>query len=390
MTLSVIGLGKLGACTAACFAAKGYDVIGIDINPDFVNAINQHRAPVYEPRLQDLITESKDRFTATHDYSQAIEKTDITFLIVPTPSREDGHFSDAYLIEALKPLATALKNKKAFHIFVITSTVSPGTINSRLIPVIEEYSGKKFNQDFGMAYNPEFIALGSVVTDFLNPDMVLIGESSPEVGAKLEAIYRDVCETTPYYAHMSLVSGEIAKISVNSYVTMKISFANTLASLCEEIEGTEVDRITAALGADKRISPHYLKGGLGFGGPCFPRDNRAFLAFAKEFGIDAALAKATDDINHTQNARLCEHIKAICQNMKINKVAVFGLSYKPFTPVIEESPAIKLISMLTKNGVNVVAYDPLAMDGAKAVFGDAIEYAESIKEGFASASVCIL
>lgn len=186
MTLSVIGLGKLGVCTAACLAAKGYDVLGVDINPDFVDAVNGGQAPVHEPRLQDLITQSCDRLRATLSYEKALIESSITFLIVPTPSREDGHFSDAFLQDALKPLAMALKNKHAFHTFVITSTVSPGTIDNVLIPLIEKYSDKKFNQDFGIAYNPEFIALGSVITDFLNPDMVLIGESSQRVGdAKL-------------------------------------------------------------------------------------------------------------------------------------------------------------------------------------------------------------
>lgn len=377
MKLSVVGLGKLGACTAACFAAKGYEVVGVDINADFVAAVNAGKAPVYEPRLDELIQASKGRFTATQDLQSIVYDTDITFLIVPTPSQEDGHFSDAYLQKALRPLAQALSTKENFHTFVITSTVSPGTIDQRLIPLLEKESGKKINQDFGLAYNPEFIALGSVITDFLTADMVLIGESCSQVGEQLQSIYETVCESNPYIARMSLVSAEIAKISVNSYVTTKISFANTLASLCEEIDGAEVDQITAALGADKRIAPHYLKGGLGYGGPCFPRDNRAFAAFAATYGIDAKIAKATDGINEVQNQRLCEHIASICDAKNIKSVVILGLSYKPYTPVIEESPAIKLISLLIKKGIKVVAYDPLAMDATRDMFADKIEYAES-------------
>ena len=389
MRISVIGLGKLGACTAACFSAKGHEVIGVDINSQYVEAINNGQAPVYEPRLQELVTQSKGRLSATNHFNEAIEKSDITFLIVPTPSREDGHFSDQYLQDALVPLSVAFKDKNAFHTFVITSTVSPGTINKTLIPLIEKYSQKKFNQDFGVAYNPEFIALGSVITDFLNPDMLLIGESSERVGQQLEEIYRTVCETRPYIARMSLISAEIAKISLNSYVTMKISFANTLASLCEEIEGANVDDITAALGADKRIAPYYLKGGLGFGGPCFPRDNRAFAAFGAQYNVDVKLAKATDKTNQVQNERLCNHIKAICEKNNVNKVAIIGLSYKPCTPVIEESPAVKLIASLIRSNIKVVAYDPLAIENAKDYFDNTIDYAASVKECFLAASVCI-
>ena len=215
MRLSVIGLGKLGACAAACFSAKGFEVIGVDINKDFVDAINNVKAPVYEPRLQELIDASNGRLEATQEYEYALMNSDTTFLIVPTPSKGDGHFSDRYLKDALKHLAEAFKKKKAYHIFVITSTVSPGTTEESLIPLIENISDKKLNKDFGIAYNPEFIALGSVITDFLNPDMVLVGESNTHVGDELEKIYRAVSENKPYIARMSIVSAEIAKISIN-------------------------------------------------------------------------------------------------------------------------------------------------------------------------------
>jgi len=390
MKISVIGLGKLGACTAVCFSAKGYEVIGVDINADLVAAINQGIAPFYEPRLQELIDRSKDRFCATEDFTVAIEQSNITFLIVPTPSRPDGHFSDQYLQDALRLLSEALRNKKEFHTFVITSTVSPGTINKKLVPLIEKYSKKTLNKEFGIAYNPEFIALGSVITDFLNPDLVLIGESCLQVGDQLEAMYKRVCETDPYVARMSINSAEIAKISINSYVTTKISFANTLASLCEEIEDADVDDITAALGADKRISPYYLKGGLGFGGPCFPRDNRAFAAFAADLGIDAKLAKATDGINQFQNDRLCQHINQICVKKGVNKVAILGLSYKSCTPVIEESAAIKIIKSLLHKNIELTVYDPLAMESAKKMFAETINYADSIKSCLAAATVCLV
>ena len=390
MKLSVIGLGKLGACTAACFAAKAHEVIGVDIVVENVNAINRGMPPIYEPRLQELITQGRAHLSATLDFSEALHRSDISFLIVPTPSRPDGHFSDHYLRDALIPLAQALKHKQSFHTFVITATVSPGTTQAVLLPLIEEYSGKKLNVDFGMAYNPEFIALGSVIDDFLHPDMVLIGESSHYVGQQLEKLYLSVCETQPYMAHMSINSAEIAKISLNTYVTMKISFANTLSNVCAKMPDTNVDDITRALGADKRIAPSYLKGGLGFGGPCFPRDNRAFAAFAAEYGVDAWLAKATDTINDQQNQILCQWVRAICAQRKISNIGILGLSYKPYTPVIEESPAIKLIQALLKNNVTITVYDPLAIENTKALFGEQIRYAISIKDCLEQAAIGII
>ena len=389
--LSVIGLGKLGACTAACLAARGFDVIGVDINEDSVRAINRGEMPVYEPQLQAFITAAGARLRATTQYPDAMEASDITFLIVPTPVQADGQFSDKYLVEALTHLALAFRRtRKAYHLFVITSTVSPGTTDQRVIPLIERVSGKALGRDFGVCYNPEFIALGSVIRDFLNPDMVLIGESDRHSGNELVSIYRHVCQNEPLIARMSVVSAEITKISLNAYVTMKISFANTLASICEAIPGADLDRITEALGADRRISPHTLKGGLPFGGPCFPRDNRAFAAFADRLGVDAKLAKASDEMNGYRAERVADFVVRQLSTGGRPRVSILGLAYKANTPVVEESPAIQIIQRLLKKRAGITVYDPLALDGARAVFGDRISYARSVKECVAGSAVCVI
>jgi UDPglucose 6-dehydrogenase len=392
MRLSVIGLGKLGACSAACFAAKGFEVIGVDINKVFVDAINNGKAPVFEPGLQEFIARSQGRLKATQDYAEAIRNSEVTFLIVPTPSRQDGHFSDKYIQDALKHLAAAFRDvPKKYHLFVITSTVSPGTTGERLIPLIESVSGKKMNRDFGVCYHPEFIALGSVISDFLNPDLLLIGESDKTAGDRLVGIYDKVCDNKPFIARMSLISAEITKISLNSYITMKISFANTLANLCEAIPGAHIDDITNALGADRRISPYYLKGGLSFGGPCFPRDNRAFAAFAQKYGIDAGLAKTTDEVNRFQIDHLVKKILECMAEGPNNVVAVLGLAFKPNTRVIEESPGVKIIEeLLKKKDVEIIVYDPLAMENARAHFGDNILYASSVKDSLSNASIGVI
>ena len=389
--LSVVGLGKLGICNAACFASMGYPVIGVDINKNTVDLLNEGKTLIEEPGLKELIAASAGKIQATQDYAEALTNSDTTFLIVPTPSRPDGHFSDRYLQEALRHLAEAFKKKNAYHLFVITSTVSPGTIEANLIPLIESISGKKLNKDFGVCYNPEFIALGSVIKDFLNPDMVLIGESDKMAGDKLHDIYTAVCKSKPCIARMSIISAEITKISLNSYVTMKISFANTLANICQSIPKANIDDITKALGADRRISPYFLKGGLSYGGPCFPRDNRAFSAFAQKYGIDAKLAKTTDDINNFQVTHLRDLVLEYTpdENNK-NVISILGLAYKPNTPIIEESPSIKLIEELLEKDLEIIVYDPLAMDNARAYFGDNVLYASSVKDCFAHSSLFII
>ena len=253
--ISVIGLGKLGLCTAACFAESGYTVVGIDNNPDVVREIQNGIAPHQEPGLQELLTRVSSNIDAKQsDYQYCIEKTDTTFLIVPTPSTPDGGFSNQFLIDSLIPLAKFLsENPKPYHLFVIVSTVTPGSLLEELIPLVEFHSNRQFNAGFGMCYNPEFIALGSVIRDFFNPDMVLIGEGNKTDGELLEEIYRFTCKNQPHIARMSIPSAEITKISLNAFVTMKISFVNTLTELCDGIPGADIDHITDALGADKRI-----------------------------------------------------------------------------------------------------------------------------------------
>ena len=356
MKISVIGLGKLGACTAACFASKGYKVIGIDINQKIVSLINNSKSPYLEKDLENLLS-SNNNLRATTDYSVAVNETDLSFLILPTPSLKNGDFSSEYLKKSLISLSGFLKDKDKFHTFVIVSTVSPGTIENILIPVIESESGKKLNEDFGVVYNPEFIALGSVIKDFLNPDMVLIGESCKKSGDLVESVYKYTCENNPYIARMNIISAEITKISLNSFVTMKISFANTLGNICDKIPKANVNDITKALGADKRVSPFYIKAGPPYGGPCFPRDNRAFRAFSARHGIDAKLAKATDEINDYQ---IDEIVKKILNNLpQDRRISVIGLAYKDNTPVIEESAAIKVIEKLINNDIEIIYYDRL-------------------------------
>jgi UDPglucose 6-dehydrogenase len=388
MKISVIGLGKLGACTAACFAYKGYDVIGVDVNKDTVSSINNGKSPVCEPGIESLINKAKHKLTATDDFEYALLNSDISFFIVPTPSKKDGSFSNEHLKSSLVKMAKSLHKKNDKHLFVITSTVSPGTTEKRLVPLVENISGKTVNKDFYFCYNPEFIALGSVIKDFLNPDLVLIGESHAKAGNILENIYNNVCESQPYIARMSIISSEITKISLNSYITMKISFANTLASICNRIPGADVDSITRALGADKRVSPHYIKGGLSYGGPCFPRDNRAFSSFASRHSVNAHMAKATDKAN---KYHIDDLIDLVLANTSQNTVvSVLGLSYKPDTPVIEESASIKLIEKLLEKQMDVIVYDPLAVDNVRMVFGQKIKYANTVKECLDEAPLCII
>jgi len=385
MRLSIVGLGKLGGPMAAVMADKGHTVIGVDVSAGYVNAINQGRAPVNEPGLEELIQKNRERLSATTNCAEAVAQSDITFIIVPTPSEPDGSFSLRFVLAAGETIGHALGQKDGYHLVVLSSTVMPGSTGGSLLPLLERTSGKRCGEDFGLCYNPEFIALGSVIHDMLHPDMVLIGESDAHSGDILENLHGRICQSRPTMARMNFVNAELAKLSVNTFVTTKISYANMLAQVCETLPGADVAVVSQAIGADSRIGTKYLKGALGYGGPCFPRDNVAFSALARRHGVPASLAEATEVLNRRQVPRLAELI--LSRLPAGGTAGVAGLSYKPDTDVIEESQGLLLAKHLLARDVSVIVYDPAAMGNARSALMGRVLFANSLDECARQANV---
>ena len=353
--LSVFGLGKLGACMAATFAQRGYDVLGMDINPEVVRKINAGIPPVDEPLLPKIMAQAGKRLRATTNPADAVT-TDASFFIVPSPSLPDGSFSNEFLMRALQPIAQAVrKAKKKNHIFVISSTTTPGACREVIIPMLEKEIGGKCGKAFSFCYNPEFIALGNVVRGLMSPDMVLIGESDPRAGDLLEGMYRKYNMNQPHIARMSITSAELTKISVNSYITAKISFTNQLRMIAEQFADTDIHAILEAIGADSRIGHKYLRAGLSYGGPCFPRDNRLVSHAAKQVGLSAPLAEATDRVNEMAKEQLAQQALTCVQPG--DTVAVLGMSYRPDTYIVEESAGLHIAQSLKRAGCRVVVHD---------------------------------
>lgn len=378
MRISVIGLGKLGCPLAAVFASKGFEVVGNDINSAFVDAVNAGRPPVDEPQLQDLIDASRGRLSATLNTIEAVSQTDVSFIIVPTPSDGEGHFSNEYGLRAIASVGDGIRHKQGYHLVVMTSTVMPGSTGGELRATLERHSGRKVGASLGLCYNPEFIALGTVVRDMLNPDMILIGESDAYAGQILEDLYRRTCANQPAIRRMNFVNAELTKISVNAFVTTKISYANMLADMCDRLPGADVDVVTRAVGTDTRIGSKYLRGAIGYGGPCFPRDNVAFAALARALGARPDIAEATDRINHYQIDRLLD---AISGRVKANgTIGILGFAYKPNTGVIEESQGVGLAARLLNQGYQVIGYDPKALDAAVSKIGTGLRRADSAEQ----------
>jgi len=387
--VSVIGLGKLGLPMAVLFASKGFKVVGVDVDKRVVNAVNEGKCPVYEPGVAELLRKHKGYIVATDDYKFAVNNTDVSFIVVPTPSEEDGSFSLKYVEAAGREIGKNLKGKDGFHLVVLVSTVLPGG-TEKLKQVLESSSGRRCGVDFGLCYSPEFIALGSVLKGLTKPDLVLIGESDPKSGELLSEIYRKTCENNPPIVRTNFWNAELGKILLNAYVTMKISFANTAAELCEKVPGGDVDVVSRILGLDSRIGEKYLAGGLAYGGPCFPRDNRAVARFAQAVGVRAKLPEATHEVNLYQSRRVVDLIKSRLGGLKGLRVAVLGLTYKPGTDVVEESSSIKIVEGLIEEGAAVSVYDPAGMENAKKVLGESVRYAPSLEDCLKGAELCIL
>lgn len=388
MDISVIGLGKLGLCTAACFASAGHTVFGYDTSTYIRKQLSELRCPIDETGLPELLNLAWPNLKVVDCIEEAVELSDVTFIIVPTPSLTDGRFNNEFVREALSQLAPALAAKRDFHIVAVVSTVMPGSSEQEFLPLLESLTSKKCGTDFGLVYNPEFIALGSVIRNFLNPDMVLIGASDSASGASIKSIYEMTCHSSPQFSVMSLVNAEITKLSLNCYVTMKISFANGLAALCERVSGANLDVITEAIGSDTRVGKKCLKGGLGFGGPCFPRDNDAFQVFASEYGEDALLGKSVVKINKSVPERV---FNLIVKSLPApSRIALLGLSYKADTHIIEESQSIIIAKMLQESGYLLNVHDPKAKENAQEVLSGAVNFFDNPEKCASSAEAVVV
>jgi UDPglucose 6-dehydrogenase len=361
----------------------------LDVNPTFIEFLAAHRAPVSETGLQELIYNNRERIYATSDWDELVSASDASFLVVPTPSNPDGAFSNRFVLEACDKLGAALRKKERFHIIVLVSTVMPGSSEKEIIPAIERASHKKAGKHFGYCYSPTLIALGSVIKNFLHPDLVMIGEGDPRSGQMVESFYRTIVGQGPAIHRVRPAEAELAKISINTFVTTKISFANMLGMLADGMGDVNVDRVTEILASDSRIGPKYLTAGGSYGGPCFPRDNRAFSRAAELAGVEIHIPEATDATNRTLITNIVRNVKELFGGVR-GRVAIVGLAYKLDTDVVEEAMGIRLASSLSQEGFKVIVYDPLAMGSARRVLCESVTYADTLGECLQNAGVIVI
>ncbi len=360
MEIAVIGLGKLGLPLAALFAHSGHTVHGFDYSPALRESLTSGTFVSNEPGLMQMLNQTKRQLIISDSILDAVVNSDAVFVIVPTPSMDSGHFTNEYVLDAIKAMGPALlKNRKKIAIDIV-STVMPGSCDGPIKDEIEKSVGEEIGERIGLCYNPEFIALGSVIKDMQQPDMHLLGESHEWAGDVIQEILTSAVIQEVPCQRMSLKEAELVKIAINNFVTMKISYANSLYQAAENLGGISIDVVTGAIGLDSRIGHKYLRGAAPYGGPCFPRDTRALSALYNDLNISNALPMATEQVNNSHVEFIKEYIAKSIGSAK--RVGVVGISYKPGTPVIEESPGVAIVNALLSQGFEVMTWDD---EGAK-------------------------
>jgi UDPglucose 6-dehydrogenase len=391
--ISVFGLGYVGLCTAVLFAQKGFDVIGVDIDEGKVEMIRRGEPPIHEPGLEEALNEprTKNRLKVTINHREAIWKSDISLITVGTPSQPDGRIELSYIKSVSRDIGDALGDKSGYHIVAVKSTVVPGTSDSVVKPILEENAGKVCGADFGLCSNPEFLREGKALEDTINPDRIVIGEYDERSGDALEAMYRAFHqEDLPPILRTNLPTAEVIKYASNAFLAAKVSFINTIANACEKIPSVDVTEVAEAVGLDHRISPRFLRAGLGYGGSCFPKDLKAFIARCNEIGYKPELLEAVEKVNALQPLKVIEKAEELIGDLRSQKIALLGLAFKPDTDDMRGAVSIKIVGELLVKGAVIHAYDPAALGNAKRIFGDRIKYCETVEDCLKGADCSII
>ncbi len=347
--IAIIGIGRLGLCLALNLERVGYSVVGVDLNQQYVDSINSKTIDSSEPLVNDYLKESSNFIATTKIEEVFFQKCQFIFIVVPTPSSLSGEFSHAHIDSIITELENHGKQSTTKHI-IINSTCMPGYCNS-----IKE---KLEYLNYTLTYNPEFIAQGTIIKDQQHPDQVLIGSSNPQTGLFIQNIYSKLCVNNPIFCHMSLTSAEITKLATNCFLTTKISFANAIGDIATKV-GAEPEKILEAIGADTRIGTKYFKYGFGYGGPCFPRDNKAFTQFASKVDYHMLISEATDKANETHSDFLVNDWQL--KYSKQETIIFDSVTYKKDTDIIEESQQLKLAVALAKSGKKVLIKEKSAV-----------------------------
>jgi len=374
LKISIIGTGYVGAVTGACLADLGNTIIFVGRNKAKLKLIKSGKSPIFEPGLEQLLIKNEKRIATTTDLSDAVSKTDVTLICVGTPSKADGSIDLQQINDVSVAIGKSLVESEKKHTIIMKSTVLPGTTEQLVIPILERESGKKAIEGFGIASNPEFLKEGSAIEDFFHTDRVIIGVNDQETENLMKKIYSPL--NAPVFS-TNIRTSEMIKYVSNAFLATKISFANEIGNLCKRMDIDSFE-VFEGVGLDARISPHFFRSGIGFGGSCFPKDVRALISHARNLGLEPKVLNAVIRTNEEQPAKMIELLKHH-MNITGKTIGVLGLAFKPDSDDVRESRAIPIIKLLLEQGATVIAFDPVATENFRPHFPD-IYYAKTAEE----------
>ena len=374
MKITIVGSGYVGLVTGTCFAEVGIEVTCVDIDKKKIDNLQQGIIPIYEPGLEEMVHRNlkKGRLTFTTDFKEALTGCEVIFSAVGTPPGDDGSADLQHVISVARDCGRYMND---YLLMVTKSTVPVGTAEKVRKTIREELDKRGVDIEFDIASNPEFLKEGAAIDDFLKPDRIVVGCDSPRAEDLIKALYKPFTLNGHPIIFMDIVSAEMTKYAANSMLATKISFMNDMANFCE-IVGADINMVRKGIGSDSRIGTKFIYPGAGYGGSCFPKDIKALIHTAEEFNYTLRVLKAVEAVNDDQKTVMFMKINNYFKgDLKGKIVALWGLSFKPQSDDMREAPSLAMILKLTEAGAKVKAYDPVAMEEAKRILGDKIEYA---------------
>ena len=402
MKISIIGTGYVGLVTGICLAEKGHQVTCVDADNEKVKQINQGIPPIYEKGLEDLLKKNiSNRLKATTDLYRSVLDTEVTFIAVGTPF--DGSQIDlTYIKEVSQQIGSALKDKSNYHLVIVKSTVVPGTTDEVVLKILEKYSEKKAHSDFGVGMNPEFMTEGQAVSDFMNPDRIILGGIDERSINILEELYT-AFDNTPKL-RTNTKTAEMIKYVSNAMLAAQISFANEMANLCSALGGVDIVDVMRGVHLSNYLSPKtgngkriqapissFIEPGCGFGGSCLPKDVRALIAHGEKAGFPMPLLRAVIDTNERQPNQIIKLLKKHFKSLKNIRILILGLSFKPDTDDMRESPSIPIIKELLSHGAILKGFDPAANGVARTIFNnDQLPLSTTLEDALSDVDAIVL
>ena len=384
MNICIVGVGYVGLVTGSCFAEFGHNVVCVDNDEEKIESLRQGKIPIYEPGLEEMVkrNQTAGRLHFATDAAEAVEKSLAIFIAVGTPSVGSGSANLEYVYQVAETIG---KLMKGYKIIVTKSTVPVGT-GKEIREIIKK--NQEMETAFDVASNPEFLREGSAIEDFMRPNRVVIGADSEQATAIMQDLYAPLYLIESPFVITNVETAEMIKYASNAFLATKISFINEMANICEMV-GADVHQVAKGMGLDKRIGPKFLHPGPGYGGSCFPKDTRAIANLAGSLGYRFKIVEAVIEVNEAQYKRMVDKIEGILGNFEGKRLGILGLTFKPNTDDIRESPAINIIRSLIKKGASISAFDPAGLEASKQVLNE-VNYVQNIYDAAKDADALII